>query len=461
MKKGKVISMPTSPEAQIRSRARNLPLGQCYINQDWEKSQMASVIVTRKHVNGNITFGGYLVDLLLLGVKDCFYAFNEIPSELEERLDKWSLEFIECDYVLAHNIVFEAISFAEDFGFEPVKDFTKTGIYILEEDTDHIPEMDIPLGDGGIPVVFIDPYNDRRREIAILEKTAGPDNFIVYHVDKDGNVIDEDGNIIYEDDDDMDDDDQLPYDEAIDEILELGVDEFVAKYNNQLKIEQLLAVADLTYNVQFDVSYHDEVRDMMDMILDDHRFDINLEIIPGIGKYADALLSIIDKIENDNDNDAALTEIEALRADHPDDIDLAHFHINLLRDMEHTQEVERLTLEWYERAGDHYAMRLLYAEWLTEQERFDEVFELFGNKPGLDALTTEEVKFSDLIIAEFCACYTLAWLSKNNIEKAEPYYRMMIVLEVRSNFVIDALLTMSEKKKDAIIDNVHNGRIIP
>lgn len=38
-KPARVIQMPTSPETQIRSRARNLKIGECYINEDWDDSR--------------------------------------------------------------------------------------------------------------------------------------------------------------------------------------------------------------------------------------------------------------------------------------------------------------------------------------------------------------------------------------------------------------------------------------
>jgi len=447
MKKGKVISMPVTPEAQIRSRARNLPLDLCYINDNWEDSHMAMVIVTRKHVNGNITYGGYLVDLYLLGVKDCFYAFNEIPSKLEERLDNWELDFVECDYVLAHNVIYESVAFAENYGFAPVKDFTKTGIYVLEEDSDQIPEMDIPLGKDGLPVVFVDPYNDHRREIAILDKMAGSDNYIVYHIDKDGNHVDEDGNII----EDLDDDTFLTYyEEILDEILDIGISAYIDQYKENLDLIQTLALTDITYGLKFGKQDETMFHKMNDLIIGDPRFDPTVVSIPGMDKYADSIQSIVDKMKDDQES--ALAEMEALIANHPDDIDLALLHINLLRDMELPREVEQLTRKWYDRARNHYIMRLLYAEWLIDQKRFDEVFELFGNQPGLDALTTEDVPFTDVIIAEFCACYVQVWLSKNNIEKADHYYRMLIALDVRTPFVLFTLLNMAEKKKKAVLE---------
>ncbi len=161
MKKGKVISMPSTLEAQIRSRARNLPVYKCYVNNDWKDSQMATVIVTRKHANDNVTYACYLVDLMLLGVKDCFYEFNVTLQCLDDLLlSRMDEKFIECKYALAHNIVYGAIAFAEDYGFAPYSAFSKTGKYVLEEDTDDIPIMDIPLGDNGQPVVF---YHSRKQ----------------------------------------------------------------------------------------------------------------------------------------------------------------------------------------------------------------------------------------------------------------------------------------------------------
>ena len=68
---GSVI--PLSGEAYIKSgKARNLNLFQCWINDDWKETGLAHIIVSREHVNFNITAGIYLADLLCAGVKDTF-----------------------------------------------------------------------------------------------------------------------------------------------------------------------------------------------------------------------------------------------------------------------------------------------------------------------------------------------------------------------------------------------------
>ena len=456
MKKGKIVSMPSTPEAQIRGRARNLPVGKCYVNKNWREAQMASVLVSRKHVNGNVTFGFFLVDLNLLGVKDCVFAFNESPREMEERVHNPYVEFVECDYALAHNIIYEGIAFADDFGFEPVKDFTKTGVYILEEDSDDIPAMDIPLGRDGVPVVFVSPDRDMRREIAILEKTAGKGNFHIIYVDDKGYLDEEDDD---EEDDDYDDDDDFgtpSYDEVMNDIMKTGLDRYVDKYRDgDLSPMQTLALSDISYYAQFGLSDANATQDLMMLILDDKRFDRELLNIIDLEKYADTIQSVNAKIEEDED--AAFQELEAFIAKNLDDLDLAILHINILRDYgERREDLEKLTLYWYNRAGDHYVVRLLYAELLIEQERYDEVFELFGNHPGLDALTTEDKPFNDITVSEFCACYLRAWLSKNNIAKAEPYYRIILHLENWTNFVRDALWIMKDKKRNASIEKIQS-----
>ena len=141
--KGKVITLLDTPEKAIKNRARNLPIFKCYITDDWQESQLTNVIVSRKHVNGNITVGMYLVDLLCLGVKDSTYIFNEPENKaLNFLYSDPNHPFIEIEYHLAHNIIFAGLEFAEELGLKPCKEFGVSQ-YILEEDTDDIPLIEI------------------------------------------------------------------------------------------------------------------------------------------------------------------------------------------------------------------------------------------------------------------------------------------------------------------------------
>lgn len=71
----KVIQM-LSPENYIRNKVRTLPIYECLVNSNWEKSKMVHVVIARRHTNGNITACFYL--------KFCFIqeiTFSFISSE--------------------------------------------------------------------------------------------------------------------------------------------------------------------------------------------------------------------------------------------------------------------------------------------------------------------------------------------------------------------------------------------
>src|SRR5476651_190183 len=87
-KKGKVVPLKPvqlSAEKYIKTQARLLPIAECVINKDWETAGMSNILVARKHKNGNLTIGMFLVDMYCLGPKDVLYEFNLSP----EKYDEW------------------------------------------------------------------------------------------------------------------------------------------------------------------------------------------------------------------------------------------------------------------------------------------------------------------------------------------------------------------------------------
>lgn len=146
-KKGKQIQLHLSPEKYIRTKARLLPIHKCLITKGWEFSKIANVVVTRKHSNGNITAGMYLVDLAELGTKDAHYKFNSNEDLFFDEINSYtqfgSLE--EIPYELAHNIIYQGIEFREDIaGLKPPKEF-EVAQYVLEKE-DEIEYMeDLPF----------------------------------------------------------------------------------------------------------------------------------------------------------------------------------------------------------------------------------------------------------------------------------------------------------------------------
>jgi hypothetical protein len=183
-KSGKVIQM-LSPEKYIREKARTIPIYECMVNTDWEKSHLANVVIARQNSNGNITACIYLVDLMCLGVKDTYYMFNIPLSEYKEKIATFSERFYldPISYVMAHNIVYAGLEFAEECGFSPHKDFTSVSCYLLEEDDDNVELLDIECGYEGKPAYMRSPGDDKNkvnRIVSQLEKTAGPGNYLIF-----------------------------------------------------------------------------------------------------------------------------------------------------------------------------------------------------------------------------------------------------------------------------------------
>ena len=186
----KSSSKPDTPEKYMRTRARSLPLGECYINSEWEESGMAFILVTRRHVNGNITLGSFQVDLYCLGIKDAFWLFNQPPevfSDITKNLaeqSEGSHELIPAEYVLVHNIIYGALAFAEELGFSPHKDFDLAQ-YILEEDDERIEFMDIEFGLDGYPAVMVGKEDHPAGIFRTLDASVGKGNYIVMNEEGD------------------------------------------------------------------------------------------------------------------------------------------------------------------------------------------------------------------------------------------------------------------------------------
>lgn len=184
----KPVQQLLSPENYIRQKSRKLPLYNCLVSAGWDEHGMAQIFVARQHANGNISFGGYLVDLYCLGVKDAFFKFNCEIYEFDEVIADFSdgMTMISVDYALVHNIIYASVAYAAELGFKPCKDFSETAKYILEEDTDEVELMEIECGKDGKPLfVKTDLSNDieANRIIQQLEKSVGKGNFDVLYVD--------------------------------------------------------------------------------------------------------------------------------------------------------------------------------------------------------------------------------------------------------------------------------------
>ncbi|MDB5011804.1 MAG: hypothetical protein JWQ25_6, partial [Daejeonella sp.] len=181
-KKSANVAPLLSDESYIKSgKARKLEIHKCLINDDWQETGIAQVVVMREHINGNVTAGIFLVDLLCAGVKDSFFMFNVDENLFLYKFKQMQSEsmqnIVTCDYVLAHNIIYGAIEFADDFNIKPCSEFKITQM-ILEEDNDDVPLMDVDFGRDGKPCLIGDEDDPKTQYyLQRLRTYAGEGNF--------------------------------------------------------------------------------------------------------------------------------------------------------------------------------------------------------------------------------------------------------------------------------------------
>lgn len=281
---GKVIQM-LSPENYIRKKARSLPIHECTINSHWEESGLANISIARKHTNGNITSCFYLIDLLCLGVKDTHYIFNSSPHEYREQLDaikeKDSLKHVA--YALVHNIILAGIEYAEEFGFEPHKDYTSLTQFMLEEDNDDIELIEIECGKDGKPAYVRGPFDSdtkMKQIISRLEKTAGKDNYII--IDEEEEFEDDDDDEFDDEDEIDDDDDEFEDDEFAGMTLSEKKEFFLSLYAslNKHKEEETMQFFSLVNSIVYDLTDKDLYNQYCDELYEELYVDITEDEIP-------------------------------------------------------------------------------------------------------------------------------------------------------------------------------------
>lgn len=169
-----------SPHTLVR-RAREFPIYECKISKNWQKdtTELTQIVIARQQPNGNITFGVYLVDRACLGLKSTFCNADFAPAEYKLQIRSkvaYTTPLEDCPPELVHQMIYQAIDYAAQFGFKPDKDF-KLSQMILEP-RGHYPEKySLKFGKDGKPLFIAGPYDNVPAILAKLEAKAGPGNY--------------------------------------------------------------------------------------------------------------------------------------------------------------------------------------------------------------------------------------------------------------------------------------------
>ena len=143
-----------------------------------EGSGLAAVLVAREARGGGASVCGYLVDTYCLGVKDALGPRVMSRAALRRFAGEFFAPFagggVEAPIGLARHLVWGAVAFARDLGFEPHRDLRAAAGHLggrLDE------PCGIRFGRNGRPYYMQGPFDDAPRILRTLERTVGRDNF--------------------------------------------------------------------------------------------------------------------------------------------------------------------------------------------------------------------------------------------------------------------------------------------
>jgi len=92
-----------------------LPLEDALIGADWEEKRLASLVISRRHPNRNVSFAQFLVDLDGFGLKDFGGRENAAWEVYDRWLDRSRYKRVPAGFIA--RMVREAIAWANAYGF--------------------------------------------------------------------------------------------------------------------------------------------------------------------------------------------------------------------------------------------------------------------------------------------------------------------------------------------------------
>jgi hypothetical protein len=404
-----------APEKYIQTKARSLPVHECLINPDWQYRGLATVMVSRKQPSGNIIAGVYLVDVLCLGLKNTYHFFNETTRYYEEELKDLVFshqEYEPCDYVLAHNIVYGAIAYAEDLGFNAHKDFGVSR-YVLEEDDESVELLELEFGRDGQPCYIVGPYDNASLVVGKLRAAVGEGNFTVVYPG--GNF--EDGDF---DEDDYDDDEQDD-DEGFDDYEEVDEDDEGVRpsmHRNGYEI---------TFGALFDSRYREYFEQLGNRV---EELNHQAKQAPG----------------------QVIPVLEELISQYPRFPILQNYLVAAYALAGRKEEAAALTEQMYLHFPDYLYARVTYGRQLLDKGNLPGVAEILGNKFDIKQVYPERDVFHYSEVLQYAGLVAEYLIERGDSVKAEPYVTLMEDIDADHPLTRHVLLRMMSSRSGRGVD---------
>ncbi len=434
-----------------KGNARKLPIYKCWATANYQEFGIANVIVSRKHKNGNISAGFYLVDLYCLGIKDSIFFFNLFESDFMSKVIDSDDGLEEVSYEFAHNLVYGADAYCEEIGLTSHKSFKDTQL-VLDEDTDAIELMYFEFGLNGKPHLVINHNENRNKELNILEKNFGEDGFTF--IDNYYGLDDSEESEIYEKLKELNDDDAPYYYQLEDVDL---IEELSATTNEEYetaneKISEIL----LKYSKESEVAVHMNMDSLYDTVFKEHhqKMDAITILLPVTSNKKESIYDYMSDYEDlDEDIEVLMDEndqdiekvIELLNNRYPNDQNI----YELLEEC-YFDDLEKLNiifLKHYNNFPDslfakakllsHFYLSL--EEPLTANELLEDL--PFRIEPSLNFYETNPMG-KDYHVGEIGAFLLLngfAFAANNQVQEADKCLHQMAKLKIKGHEFFIAL----------------------
>jgi hypothetical protein len=400
----------TSEANLIKERARKLPIDQCYATTaDLKEEKIGHIIIIRKHTNGNITFAVLFMDLALYGIKNCLYGFNRSPLEIENILEKHPLELSEVSYEQAHNYVYAGLEWADEYGFLPAKEWNVVK-YVLEEDNEDVPLIEVECGIEGKPAIFKHTAQHFLADVKTLEETAGAGNFLIY---ADMHENDEDDPFNYSE----------AFDNIIDQITQEDFDAYVDEeelsqnslnFTDESSFEIFIPVVNRMYyeKIGFDT---DLPEDLIDYTIGEK--DIALEI-DSSREEKELVANLQKSIQT-----VQVSDIYKGLRKFPRSSDLYEMLFNLacVIPSDEGHELSSLAKKVYDQLPNEFTLGN-YLVCLVIDDKPDEFKELLASTDFYNKVLRFEGDIPQILFLFYCLSKTAEYIQEGNIEEADNYY---------------------------------------
>lgn len=138
---------------------------------------IVSILVAREDRRHRVSICGYLVDTFCLGVKNVIGPRIMSQQGMREFVVEYFLahqaQSVAVPLELVRQLVFGAVDYARNLGFEPPADFAEAADYLGS----WTGPSEIGFGRDGKPFYVAGPYDDAAKVMETLERSLGGGNF--------------------------------------------------------------------------------------------------------------------------------------------------------------------------------------------------------------------------------------------------------------------------------------------